>query len=300
MSKLHISQNGEAPVQYPEPEVESMFRQGRLEADAIYWKEGMSDWRPLRELFPPATTPPPPPAPAPAAPLSPYAPPSVNPVPAPPEPIPGRYTFTKDPRKLTRLLKMMLWIYGIILALNLLGHFAQLQLANSGSITAETAAANDSRQMMLGTLLTISSLSTIVVFGMWIYRANLNCRGFGAERMEFTPGWAVGWYFIPIASLFRPFQSMREIWQVSSNPRHWALEKVPSLLGWWWGLWIARIVLTQIAVVLSKQVNDVETLRSATVMLITATVENLFLVGVAVMLITRITAMQVRLVEESE
>ena len=59
MRKLHISQNGEPPFQYEEADVESMFRQGRFQEDAIYWKEGMSDWQPLRGLFPPVPSPPP-------------------------------------------------------------------------------------------------------------------------------------------------------------------------------------------------------------------------------------------------
>ena len=299
MSKIHISQSGEAPIQYPEQEVQAMLSSGRIPEDTIYWKEGMSDWRPLRELFPPV---PPAPLVVPAPPgrsgeLSPYAPPSVDPVPAPPVLPPGRYSFTKNPRGLTRLLKVMLGINGVILLLSLWGDFSQLQLANGGPITPEAANANDTRQGILGTLIAISYYPTVLVFGMWIYRANLNCRGFGVDRMQFTPGWAVGWYFIPFANLVLPFQVMKEIWKVSSNPRHWQSEAGSPLLGWWWGLWISRNILTQAAGYVSKSVHDMETLRTATVFVIVATTVNIFLVAVAIKMISRIFAMQVRLVE---
>ena len=50
---------------------------------------------------------------------------------------------------------------------------------------------------------------------LWIYRAALNCRLFGARKMSFPPGWAVGWFFIPIANLIMPLLSTQEIWRAS-------------------------------------------------------------------------------------
>ena len=81
-------------------------------------------------------------------------------------------------------------------------------------------------------------LSSAVLVLKWIYRANYNARQLGASNMRFSSGWSIGWYFIPIANLWKPYQAMKEIWKTSANPSAWTTEKAPALLGWWWFLWI--------------------------------------------------------------
>jgi hypothetical protein len=192
----------------------------------------------------------------------------------------------------------MLWFNVAALSLALLSSFAQLRLANGEVIAPEAAQANDARQTFLSFVVLGVFLATSVVFGKWIYRANLNCRGFGANGMQYTPGWAVGFYFVPILNFVRPFLAMREIWQVSSNPRQWQTEEVPPLLGWWWGLWIMRMIMGWISNSLFKAVDDVESLRTATQVTIAACVGEILLVVVAMTMVSRIIAMQVRLTEK--
>ena len=71
----------------------------------------------------------------------------------------------------------------------------------------------------------------------WIYRVNANAHGF-AEGMSVGPGWNVGWFFIPFANLIKPFQGVRETWQVSQGAPNWRDEPVPALLRWWWACWL--------------------------------------------------------------
>jgi hypothetical protein len=66
--------------------------------------------------------------------------------------------------------------------------------------------------------------------------------------MVFTPGWSVGWYFVPIANLWKPYQAMKEIWKASANPHSWPTQTTPPLLSTWWTLWIASNVLSNLAV----------------------------------------------------
>ena len=60
----------------------------------------------------------------------------------------------------------------------------------------------------------------------------------GASDMRFTPGWAIGWYCVPVACFWRPYQAMTEIWRASRNPSDWRGEPVSPLLRWWWILWL--------------------------------------------------------------
>ena len=76
---------------------------------------------------------------------------------------------------------------------------------------------NDNRTLLIAVVAMLVNIATIVVFLIWINRANKNSRALGAQNMQFTPGWCVGWWFIPIASLWKPYQAVREIWKTSKN-----------------------------------------------------------------------------------
>ncbi|MDW8262007.1 MAG: DUF4328 domain-containing protein, partial [Phycisphaerales bacterium] len=81
-------------------------------------------------------------------------------------------------------------------------------------------------------------IMTWIAFLMWTYRANINCRAFGAAEMRFSPGWSIGYHFIPALNLVRPYLAMKEIWQASTNPSNWKQQPGSALLRWWWALWI--------------------------------------------------------------
>ncbi len=105
----------------------------------------------------------------------------------------------------------------------------------------------DGVQAFMGMCQVLVFIGTGIPFLMWIHRANRNARGLGAEAMQFTPGWSVGWYFIPIACLWKPYQAMKEIWQASQNPGAWSSQPVGSVVGAWWGLWVLSNFLGQIS-----------------------------------------------------
>ncbi len=97
-------------------------------------------------------------------------------------------------------------------------------------------------------LLAATSLTTAVLVSKWIYRANCNARALGASGMAFSPRAAVGWYFVPVANLWKPYQAMKEIWQASVSPFGWRRQPVSWLVPCWWlllgllGSWTAAMV----------------------------------------------------------
>ena len=86
-------------------------------------------------------------------------------------------------------------------------------------------------------------LSTVVLFLMWFHRAYKNLTPLGAVGLQYSPGWTIGAWFIPIGNLFIPYRIAKEIW-VKSGERHeeYAFlnteSTVPSVIGTWWGFWI--------------------------------------------------------------
>ena len=93
----------------------------------------------------------------------------------------------------------------------------------------------------VGGVLTLCAAAGLIacfcVVGRWIYRASANAHAIDS-RLAISPGWAVGWYFVPIMSLFRPFQAMKEIWFASHRSGGGHEQRAPAILSIWWTLWI--------------------------------------------------------------
>lgn len=91
-------------------------------------------------------------------------------------------------------------------------------------------------------------IGSVVVICMFMYRANANVRACGAVGLDFTPGWAGGWWFVPIMNLFKPYQAMKEIHQASHEPvdRAWRKHSTPVYLPAWWACWLIGGLLGQI------------------------------------------------------
>jgi hypothetical protein len=92
----------------------------------------------------------------------------------------------------------------------------------------------------LGALL---SLTAIVLFCLFMPRANRNARSFGAPLSN-SPGWSAGWFFVPVAFWWKPYYAMKEIWQGSDpDPAVPAFQaKVSALLPWWWWMFVLRTI----------------------------------------------------------
>lgn len=73
----------------------------------------------------------------------------------------------------------------------------------------------------------------------WIYLASANARALGAQDMMVSPGWAVGWFFVPLMNLVMPYMMMRELWKASAKPGDWQIEPSPAAILLWWILWVA-------------------------------------------------------------
>lgn len=89
----------------------------------------------------------------------------------------------------------------------------------------------------------IATLITAIIFLVWVYRAMARAREL-TPALTITPGWAVGWFFVPVASLWMPYGVMTEIVEGSGVSAPAYAERTRTLIGWWWGAWIARSLLS--------------------------------------------------------
>jgi hypothetical protein len=105
------------------------------------------------------------------------------------------------------------------------------------------------RSGVVALVILVVFLATGLAWLMWQHRSHANLHAAGVPRLEFTPGWAVGWWFVPIANLWKPFQAMRELHEASTGDPDWR-PRAPGLLGWWWAGYLTFNILDGIAGVL--------------------------------------------------
>ena len=89
----------------------------------------------------------------------------------------------------------------------------------------------------------VATVVTAIIFMVWVYRTMARAREL-TPALTITPGWAVGWFFVPVASLWMPYGVMTEIVEGSGVSAPADVERTRTLIGWWWGAWIVRTLLS--------------------------------------------------------
>jgi len=138
---------------------------------------------------------------------------------------------------------------------------------------------------------TLVSLTTVVIFAMWIYRAAANIIAAGIAGFDFTPGWAVGWYFIPFANLVQPFRAMRQIWNASDAGGS-DLDRGDPFLTLWWTVWLASNIAANISIQMSFRATSAEMVNASLYLGALSSVLSLVLFVVGMRLVERITEAQ--------
>ncbi|MGP7796616.1 DUF4328 domain-containing protein [Sphingomonas sp. CLY1604] len=147
----------------------------------------------------------------------------------------------QDPTGRGKVAIVLVWLW---LAVTCLEHLASLfTIAVLGGFGGDIAA---QQQLQLADIYTkwtsFGSLVALVVTGIavlrWISLTNRNAQTW-SDQVEVTPGWAVGWFFVPVACLFVPFKGVSATWRATLMPADIESVPVPAILRWWWGLWLA-------------------------------------------------------------
>ena len=205
----------------------------------------------------------------------------------------------RDLGRFTSTLQWMLRAGALLAAVSLLSSWMQLDLL-SRSFTEEEGAANDQREAFVSGVAFLLLIATFIVFGRWIVLAHRNLTGLGARYVEFTPGWAVGWFFIPVASLWKPYQAMRMLWRYSCSVNRPEAQETHVVLYAWWTLWIISLCLGNILLRMTLQAKTLEELTLLTRFNIANSVVDVVQYSVAVILVGRIWQAQLAQRENPE
>ena len=149
------------------------------------------------------------------------------------------YTW-KDPTGLTRAVL-------VVMALSLAANFALiavwLMFGEAALYDAASDEAFTTAQFISWSvdMVALVILLACAVIPFWIVRVSRNAHVL-RPQMKFSPLGSIGWYLVPIASLFKPFQALSEIWLVSSTKADRGSDKL--LAAWWVSLIMGGLAST--------------------------------------------------------
>jgi hypothetical protein len=80
-------------------------------------------------------------------------------------------------------------------------------------------------------------VAVLVLLIVYLYRAVKNTETWETARARWTPGWAIGGWFIPVANFVIPFLVVREVWRRSTQ------RGAGVLWGWWLAFVAGRLLI---------------------------------------------------------
>ncbi len=183
---------------------------------------------------------------------------------APAQPWAGAAVLPGNGQALTTTIFLLLWI--VAASIEVLINFVTLSLLQRQgagiAISPAEAESLDSLAGLTGVAQFLIYLGAAIAFLTWIYQAYKNLQRLQIAGLSYSPGWAVGWYFVPVLNLFRPYQVMQEIWKasdsgaLSQSSESWKWKRGALLLSAWWALWIAGNLISNILFSRSLRTND--------------------------------------------
>lgn len=197
-------------------------------------------------------------------------------------------------------------LIGVVMAAaagSLWADLAQLDLLNRVADGARIGLAEaqdaDDRVATMALIYTVASILSAITFLLWYSRAYRNIAALGVSRPRWGRGWAVGYWFIPIANLFRPKQVMNDIWrgsdpQLSVNTANLQNLPVNPLLHWWWAAWLLSGWISNFAIrrAFDDQAPTIDNLQAQATGYVVTDVADLVVGVLAILVIRSITARQ--------
>ncbi|MFI8948096.1 DUF4328 domain-containing protein [Streptomyces sp. NPDC053750] len=128
-----------------------------------------------------------------------------------------------------------------------------------------------------------------VLWVCWFRRMRQNAEAFAPGRIRYSPGLAVGSWFIPVVNVFMPKQIANDIWTATTGRPKGAGR---WLMHTWWWLWLAQLA-TELSAYRSW--DEAETADDAMGIILNAQSGNVFAVVsavLAVLYVSRLTSLQ--------
>ena len=165
---------------------------------------------------------------------------------------------------ITKFTKYFLYGFMAVCFINIISNIMQINLMNdyffknlySDDVYEILAEKNDSRVTIVSVLYGLFIFSSFFIIGRWLYVSSKINHLSEINNLSITPGWAVGWYFIPVANLIMPYRSLKETFKASFNTDDWENVEVPHDLPAWWTTWIIGNLFSNVSFRLSSNMGE--------------------------------------------
>ncbi len=154
-----------------------------------------------------------------------------------------------DNSKNAKWAQRLIWVVMVIDLIGLFSSYFQYELLiavqNQELVTQEAADANDLREQIISIIYLVAYLTSAVFFIRWFRNAYLNL----SKRtvINSSISMAIWGWIIPIVSVFKPYQIMKEMWTDSclkirlKEPAY--AEPSTTIIGLWWFFWLVTNVI---------------------------------------------------------
>lgn len=192
-------------------------------------------------------------------------------------------TTVRPLRSIGAATRILIAVYAVLSLVTVLTDgwgIMTLDAYSSGSVGAEALNVYDGISVPLSFVSAGVLIAAGICWAIWQYRAAVSVPPGSLRR---RPGWHASSWFVPVVSLFFPFQN------ISDLARSSRAELTGGVRGTWWTLWIAANLVTGIA---GQVASAAKTIPGLTGALAGSMLGDLLVVGAAVfawIIVARIT-----------
>lgn len=158
--------------------------------------------------------------------------------------------------KLATAVQVLLIVSGalsvVTIGVELFGIAATTEFLSGRTSSVDMLDAYDLISRVVAIVWTLVFIAAGVLWVIWQYRVAKQVVG----HVRRSPGWHAGSWFIPVVSLWFPYQNISDLWRAIGRTR-------PSWLIVWWVLWIANSAVSQISARTFFGAVDLEQYRTA-------------------------------------
>jgi hypothetical protein len=202
--------------------------------------------------------------------------------------------------------KAAIYLVGIVMGIEIVSLFFDLfqyKLLNAiieGGVVSETIATlNDACQRITAIVYLIAYIVSAYTFIRWFRRAYYNLHQ-KVKKVLHDESWAVGSWFVPIISLYRPFNIMQELFQkteklLSNGIEEYRVTGKFVILNWWWGFWILSNILGQFVLRYTNSADTIEKLMFSTIASIVSSIIGIVLAIITIIVIKKYSSMELLL-----
>ena len=161
--------------------------------------------------------------------------------------------YLDGPRSALGLFSVLRWSFYIYIIMELVLLAASATFTLYPAVWDFDSPTADPQIALLGSGL---AMTGILYFGVFLfsafmtarftYRTMRNLHTVNSPEAIISPGWAVGWHFVPIANLFKPAQAMSQIYH-GTNAAIGERTDGQSPISVWWPFWLISGVLGNIS-----------------------------------------------------